>query len=264
MKVPLLAAAPIRKRGIALIEDVRVGTGGWAYFTIPGMDSLEAYARAFNYVEVNSTFYQVPPLGMVRRWSGRVPQDFAFTVRCHRSITHAHGFDPTETVVDMMEKMVAIARTLKAEALHLLAPASFEFGREEVRRLSALLDIVSLEGVQIALEARHYTGRKLPQHLKKLMEDRGIVHCTDLSKEEPQVESPLLYTRLFGKGYHTVYQFSDEELEEVYEKGNSRDYRRALFTFHGVRMYSDAGRFLTYVRTGRFPSAHPPGQKRLF
>ncbi|MFQ5987056.1 MAG: DUF72 domain-containing protein, partial [Thermoplasmata archaeon] len=29
------------------------------------MDALEAYARAFDYVEVNSTFYQVPPLEMV-------------------------------------------------------------------------------------------------------------------------------------------------------------------------------------------------------
>lgn len=240
-----------------------MGTGGWAYFTIPGMDSLEAYSRAFNYVEVNSTFYQVPPLDTVRVWRQRVPEDFSFSVRCHRGVTHAHGFDPTDHVIDLMERMAEIARALRAEALHLLTPPSFDFGQREVGNMAAILDSASLEGIPVALEARRYAGIELPRDLRRLMEDRGIIHCVDLSKEEPQVESPLLYTRLFGKGYHTVYQFSDEELQEMYTRGNSRDYRRALFTFHGVRMYSDAGRFLTYVRTGRFPSAQAPGQKRL-
>ncbi|MFQ5838381.1 MAG: DUF72 domain-containing protein [Thermoplasmata archaeon] len=240
-----------------------MGTGGWAYFSIPGMDSLQAYARAFNYVEVNTTFYQVPPFDMVKGWRHRVPQDFSFAVRCHRAITHAHGFDPTDLVLDVMERMVEITRVLKADALHLLTPPSFEFGSPQLENLNALLDSVSLEGTPIALEVRSCAGRDLPRPLRRLMEDREIVHCVDLSKEEPQVESSLLYTRLFGKGYHTVYQFSDEELEGMHTRGNSRDYRRALFTFHGVRMYSDAGRFLTYSRTGRFPTAQAPGQKKL-
>lgn len=245
------------------IEDLRVGTGGWAYFHIPGMDSLQAYARAYNYVEVNNTFYQVPPMDMVRSWRRRVPGDFRFAVRCHRTVTHAHGFDPARPVVDRMEEMAAIARALRAEALHLLAPPAFEFREEEVERLRSLLEVTSWEGVPLALEARAYDGRALPAPLRRLMEDRGIAHSVDLSKEEPQVEAPLLYTRLFGKGYHTVYQFSDEELQEVHARGEDRGYRRALFTFHGVRMYADAGRFLTYARTGRFPSADREGQAKL-
>jgi uncharacterized protein YecE (DUF72 family) len=227
------------------------------------MDSLVAYARAFNYVEVNSTFYQAPPLDMVRSWRKRVPEGFSFSVRCHRGVTHAHSFDPTDRVIELMEEMAGIARTLRAEALHLLTPPSFDFGEEDIRNLTALLDTASLEGVPLALEARAYTGRDLPGGLKKLLEDRGIIHCVDLSKEDPQVDCDVLYTRLFGKGYHTVYQFSDEELLELYDRGNSRDYKKALFTFHGVRMYADAGRFLTYSRTGRFPTAQAPGQKKL-
>ncbi len=50
----------------------------------------------------------------------------------------------------------------------------------------------------------------------------------------------------------------------MHDRGSSRDYRRALFTFHGVRMYSDAGRFLSYAKTGKFPAAQIPGQKKLF
>ncbi len=248
---------------MAGIEDLRVGTGGWAYFNIPGMDSLQAYARAFSFVEVNTTFYQVPPMDMVRAWRKRVPADFRFAVRCHRTVTHAHRFDPAPPVVDRLETMAEIVRALRADALHLLAPPGFEFGRDAVGRLEALLDVTALGGITMALEARAYDGRDLPAPLRRLMKDRGIVHSVDLSKEEPQVESPLLYTRLFGKGYHTVYQFSDQELQEIYARGADRGYRRALFTFHGVRMYADAGRFLTYAKTGRFPSAADAGQERL-
>ena len=32
---------------------------------------------------------------------------------------------------------------------------------------------------------------------------------------------------------------------------------RVAFTFHGVRMYSDAARYLTFRRTGVFPQATP-------
>lgn len=240
-----------------------MGTGGWAYFQIPGMDSLQAYARAFNYVEVNTTFYQIPPLDTVRRWRARVPEGFAFAVRAHRGVTHAHALALSQRVHELLADLARIVRTLRAEALHLLTPPTLAFGSKETAHLAALLDSASLEGVTVALEPRAHAGKPLPRELKALMEDRGVVHCVDLSKEEPQVASDLLYTRLFGKGYHTVYQFSDPELAEVHGRGATGDNRKALFTFHGIRMYADAGRFLHYARTGGFPSAQVAGQKRL-
>ncbi len=57
-----------------------IGAGGWAYFHVPGMDSLAAYAKAFDFVEVNSTFYMNPSVEMVRLWRNRVPEDFMFSV----------------------------------------------------------------------------------------------------------------------------------------------------------------------------------------
>lgn len=247
-----------------MLEEARVGAGGWAYFQVPGLDSLAAYARAFDYVEVNSTFYQIPPFDQVRSWRRRVPEGFAFTVRCHRNITHAHAFDPTDRVVDQMETMVEIGRALRAEALHLLTPAQFRFDAPAVENLGQLLDAVPLGGQRIALEARAHGGEPLPPNLRHLMEDRGILHSVDLSKEEPQVTSDTLYTRLFGHGYHTVYQFSDDELEQISRRADRGDYRRALFTFHGVRMYSDAGRFLNQLVKELRPTAQAPGQRKLF
>jgi uncharacterized protein YecE (DUF72 family) len=47
---------------------VLIGAGGWAYFTVPGMHPLQAYSKAFNFVEVNSTFYEIPPLKVAASW----------------------------------------------------------------------------------------------------------------------------------------------------------------------------------------------------
>jgi len=59
------------------LVEVLVGTGGWYYFNVPG-DRLRNYAKAFKTVEVNSTFYRIPPLSLVESWRRRVPEEFEF------------------------------------------------------------------------------------------------------------------------------------------------------------------------------------------
>jgi len=64
---------------------VLVGVGGWAYLPVEG-DKLKACSGLYDFVEVNSTFYMYPSLSTVRSWRRRVPQDFEFTVKCHRDV----------------------------------------------------------------------------------------------------------------------------------------------------------------------------------
>jgi len=52
-------------------------------------------------VEVNSTFYSVPDLRTVERWSAVTPDDFAFDVKLHQLFsfhsTPANGEDSAES-----------------------------------------------------------------------------------------------------------------------------------------------------------------------
>jgi uncharacterized protein YecE (DUF72 family) len=81
-----------------------IGAGGWAYFQVEGLDSLEAYSRVFNYVEVNSTFYDYPELDWVKNWKKRVPSDFQFSVRCYRDLSHRFRLEPTKDSFQCMER----------------------------------------------------------------------------------------------------------------------------------------------------------------
>ncbi|HPQ96401.1 MAG: DUF72 domain-containing protein [Thiothrix sp.] len=51
-------------------------------------DFLAEYARFFNAVEGNTTFYSVPSAAMVQRWRASTPAGFRFSFKFPRTITH--------------------------------------------------------------------------------------------------------------------------------------------------------------------------------
>lgn len=76
---------------------IRIGTQGWNYDGWVGpfypngtraADYLSLYSRAFDTVEVDSTFYAVPSAATVRRWAARVPDHFAFALKLPKEISH--------------------------------------------------------------------------------------------------------------------------------------------------------------------------------
>lgn len=66
---------------------------------------LEFYARYFNTVELDTTFYAAPTAERVRHWRSATPEDFRFCLKTPRAITHdnplAAGFDAMRSFVDV-------------------------------------------------------------------------------------------------------------------------------------------------------------------
>ncbi len=225
-----------------------IGAGGWAYFQVPGMDSLAAYAKAFDFVEVNSTFYTNPSIEMVRLWRRRVPDDFMFSVRCHKDLTHKYLLSPCKESHEILARSIRICSELRAEILHIQTPPSFN-PDERIIDIKDLFFSIDLHTIKLAWEIR---GR-LGQGTIELMRDLGIIHCTDISREMPAVDSDTLYTRLFGQGEHNLYQFDDAELTEIERRVKEKRRGDAYLTFHGARMYKDAARLKVYGKSGTFP-----------
>jgi uncharacterized protein YecE (DUF72 family) len=76
---------------------IRIGTQGWNYDAWVGpffplgtrpADFLSLYSRAFDTVEVDSTFYAIPPAQTVRNWARRTPAEFTFALKLPQEITH--------------------------------------------------------------------------------------------------------------------------------------------------------------------------------
>jgi uncharacterized protein YecE (DUF72 family) len=49
---------------------------------------LTYYSTLFNSIEINSSFYKIPMRATVARWSSSVPDNFRFTFKLFRQITH--------------------------------------------------------------------------------------------------------------------------------------------------------------------------------
>ena len=232
------------------MSDYRIGTGGWGYFTIPGTDPLAAYAKAFDFVEVNSTFYQTPSPKTVGSWAARVPANFRFSVKCHRDLTHRYMLRPTEQACQILEEGIGICRRLNSKLLIIQTPPSYN-PNMALEGIRDLLFSVSFDDIRLVWEIRWgLPGEKLV----KLMQDCNVVHCVDISKEEgPICDSDILYSRLFGHGWHTLYQFDDDELQQIDAKVQISGAKSIYLSFHGGRMYKDAARLKVYTKEGTFP-----------
>jgi uncharacterized protein YecE (DUF72 family) len=227
---------------------LHIGAGGWTYFKVPGMDSLTAYSKAFDFVEVNSTFYTTPSLEMVRSWRQRVPDNFMFSVRCHKDLTHKYLLSPRRESYEILNQSLRICSELKTEILHIQTPPTFD-PDENLKGIKNLLSSIDFGNLRLVWEIRG----NVSDGTVELMRDLRIIHCTDISREMPAVDSDIMYTRLFGHGEHNLYQFDDAELLKIDTSAKERGQDNVYLTFHGARMYSDAGRFKVYEKSGIFP-----------
>jgi uncharacterized protein YecE (DUF72 family) len=116
---------------------------------------LTYYASLLNSLEVNSTFYKLPLPRTVARWVAEVPDDFRFTFKLWRDVTHTKGFLYDDNQIDAFLNAVhpAIA---KAGCLLVQFPQSIKFS--QIRRVSALLQYLTAhklyEGWKLAVEFR--------------------------------------------------------------------------------------------------------------
>jgi len=76
------------------VTEVRIGTAGWQLNRqhreqAPGDGShLQRYARVFDCVEIDSSFYREHQAKTYARWSQSVPHGFRFSVKLPKTITH--------------------------------------------------------------------------------------------------------------------------------------------------------------------------------
>jgi uncharacterized protein YecE (DUF72 family) len=235
------------------LAEYLIGAGGWSYFSVPRKDPLDAYSRIYNFVEVNSTFYTVVPLSIVNSWRKRVPPSFEFSVRLNQIVSHKYGMEPNEIAFRLFYYTQKVCAILESETIVIETPDTLEYSASKVKKIGDLLNSLNLGRIRLAWEIRQ-RKKRLTKAMIGFMQDQNIIHAVDLSKDKPVYNSDQIYARLFGKGEHNIYQFTDEELLNIYGKTQKRRYNKVILAFHDIKMYKDAARFMTYLKYKKFPS----------
>jgi uncharacterized protein YecE (DUF72 family) len=150
------AAEPI----LPMSARIRVGTQGWNYDAWLGpfyphgtraADYLTVYSRAFDTVEVDSTFYAIPPAKTVRGWYERTPEGFCFALKLPQEITHERRL---RNCADVAEEFFDRARELGTKLGPVLIQLGPDFGPVELPALANLLPTLPRD-IKFAVEFRH-------------------------------------------------------------------------------------------------------------
>lgn len=194
----------------------RVGTAGWAIASahaaqFPGEGThLERYARRFNAVEINSSFYRRHRRATYQRWAASVPADFRFSVKLPKAITHERRLVGCDDLIERFaDEVHGLSDRLGVVLVQL--PPSLAFSEERLAMLERLRDRL---GVPIQCEPRHASW--FGPHREAIFAEMGIGR---VAADPPPVASadcpggggPLAYFRLHGapRIYRSRYDTAD-------------------------------------------------------
>ena len=126
---------------------IRIGCSGWNYRHWRGAFYPEAmpvkqwfahYARHFDTVEVNATFYRLPEASTFARWREQAPPGFCYAIKAPRFITHMRKLkDCDESVATFLDRARHLGPALGPILYQL--PPSLRVNRERLERFIELL-----------------------------------------------------------------------------------------------------------------------------
>jgi len=140
---------------------IYVGTSGYSYLHwrevfyprgLPQARWLEHYAGHFDTVELNVTFYRLPPENTFEGWRNRTPRGFRFAVKGWRMVTHRKYLkDCGDQVKRVFESAAALGGKLAVVLWQL--PPRLEL---DLVRLRDFLDLArGMSRIRQAVEFRH-------------------------------------------------------------------------------------------------------------
>ncbi len=176
--------------------------------TLPKTQWLNYYTHFFNTVELNNTFYRYPTEKHLQGWYQKTPENFKFTLKANRVITHLHKFNHTEQYIQNFYKL---AHVLEEKLLCVLfqLPPSVHKDMTLLEAAAAQMD----DSVLNVLEFRHesWWDSEVFDFLKR----HGMFFCSVSASQLPDTlvnSGDALYVRFHGKDGWYMQNYPKDEL----------------------------------------------------
>jgi len=205
------------------LNNILLGTSGWSYRDWTGpfykkkeKSMLKAHSKVFKTVEIDSTFYAYPSKGTVMGWARYSPEDFVFSAKLPKLITHEKMLSLEEGVQEDLNRFCDLIRPIllngKLGCLLIQLPPKYAF---DLDHLDKFFRILPTE-FKFAVEFRHLSWMR-NETWKLLKKYRVAYTIVDepLLPPEVQVTSDFAYFRWHGHGARPWfnYRYKVEELQ---------------------------------------------------
>jgi len=200
---------------------IYVGTAGWNIraefrdkFSTNG-SHLERYASQFNAVEINSSFYKPHRMTTYERWAASVPDDFRFSVKAPKTITHKQMLvDVTDELKRFLGETSGLGKKLGVILVQL--PPKLRFRESVAAQFFSLLR-TCYRG-PVVCEPRHLSW--LGNDVERLFIDYRVSRVAadpsiGTAASVPSGAKDILYYRWHGSPYVYYSSYSDQQLVEL-------------------------------------------------
>jgi len=194
---------------------------------MPRQEWLKYYSSQFNSLELNTTYYAVPSLAVVKSLVMRTGPEFQFAVKAHQDITH--GRNPDEiTYRSFLEILEPFITAGKLGCVLVQFPYNFGFNSENQLYMEQIKGRFKDIPVVVELRNARWIKPQVFQWLKSI--DVGFCcvdepHLPNLMPPVAEATSRIAYVRFHGrnsakwwksdKPYERYdYSYTPEELEE--------------------------------------------------
>jgi uncharacterized protein YecE (DUF72 family) len=185
---------------------ISIGTSGYSYaewkgsFYPKGMkpaEMLPYYADRMSTVEINNTFYRFPTEKVLTDWSGATPEEFTFTLKASRRMTH---FAKLKDCSELLQNFCERAQTLGPK-LGILLFQLPPYLRKDLDVFDEFLGAMP-DGVRAAFEFRHSSW--LSDDVYERLAAKNLALCIADSEDDTtpvEVTADYGYLRLRDEGY---------------------------------------------------------------
>src|SRR5256885_15516011 len=191
-----------------------IGRGPFYPEKLPASKMLAWYARHFDTVELNNTFYRLPPETGVQGWRDGTPADFCFAAKGSRFLTHMKKLkDPEPGIARFFERVDHLGRKL--------GPIVFQlppFWEADPERLDAFLSALPKRR-RYAFELRNPTWHT--EEIYRILRRHNTAFCIyEIAGFHSQflLAANFTYVRLHGPGGAYQGSYSDEKFAEWAER----------------------------------------------
>lgn len=147
-------------------------------------------------MEINNTFYQLPSKKSVQRWYDFVPDDFIFSVKASRYITHMKNLlEPEETLPPFFER-ISLFEDKCGPVLFQLSP---HWGKDAERLRQFIPELP--EGFRYSFELRNESW--LDEEIYTILRENEVAFCIyeiDFRQSPILTTADFIYIRLHGPG----------------------------------------------------------------
>ena len=221
------------------VREIRIGCQSWGYedwITQPGGDfvfypagtkkgeMLPAYSRVFDTIEIDATLYGIPASSTLEKWYGETPDNFKFSLKFPREITHDKRLAPES--IPVMKEFTERARLLgdKLAVMLIQLPPSFEGSKENAQNLRRLLaELPRDQKFAVEFRQRDWFIKWTFQELENAGVSLALVEGPWLPRELMfdaigKISADHTYIRIMGERdlqkFDRIYRHRDDELEQ--------------------------------------------------